>query len=192
MAAVQEQLAFPLARDPDELILPGVPEGTILSPAQRMERIRVLAAATDVLDKMDKRLAQLDAITGDPPSMRWRGYFWLEMGILGIPGRGSLPGTAGKHRARARQWIAEADWRKRVERKRRVNRRFRRIAIELAGGLCHYCDQPVAEEDFTIDHIIPVTRGGRSYLGNLVACCWPCNHEKRDQLIMEWRGTNWW
>ena len=41
---------------------------------------------------------------------------------------------------------------------------------------CHYCG--LVDGDLTIDHMIPISRGGQNQLTNLVACCFPCNIAK--------------
>lgn len=37
----------------------------------------------------------------------------------------------------------------------------------------------------TIDHVIPLARGGTNYEGNLVPCCKSCNSSKQDLLVIE-------
>jgi 5-methylcytosine-specific restriction endonuclease McrA len=49
----------------------------------------------------------------------------------------------------------------------------------IAPGLCHYCNAQVSPEDLTMDHLVPVARGGRSNRGNVVPCCKECNNRKR-------------
>lgn len=49
---------------------------------------------------------------------------------------------------------------------------------------CHYCGvrlHPI--RDFTVDHVVPISKGGSNDLSNLVACCSRCNYVKltRDQ-----------
>ena len=55
-------------------------------------------------------------------------------------------------------------------------------------GRCHYCHQPFKPSELTMDHIVPLARGGRSVRGNVVPACKPCNNAKRSQLLMEWEG----
>lgn len=50
---------------------------------------------------------------------------------------------------------------------------------------CHYCKRSVsrnvheaAENRATIDHIIPISKGGTSRKENTVVCCRKCNREK--------------
>lgn len=50
---------------------------------------------------------------------------------------------------------------------------------QLARGVCHYCGNHFEPDELTMDHIIPVARGGRSVKGNVVACCEACNRQKR-------------
>lgn len=49
----------------------------------------------------------------------------------------------------------------------------------LRKGECHYCHGIFPPEELTLDHIVPVARGGRSTRGNLVVCCRKCNMEKK-------------
>lgn len=51
-------------------------------------------------------------------------------------------------------------------------------------GLCAYCYKKKAT---TIDHIIPVKRGGTSFIGNLLPACFSCNSSKQDKTIFEWK-----
>lgn len=48
----------------------------------------------------------------------------------------------------------------------------------LRRGVCHYCGQKFPVSELTLDHIVPVARGGRSTRGNLVVCCRNCNRDK--------------
>lgn len=52
------------------------------------------------------------------------------------------------------------------------------------GNRCAYC---AADRHLTMDHIIPVSRGGRHSIGNLIPACGRCNSAKRTRTIMEWR-----
>ena len=49
----------------------------------------------------------------------------------------------------------------------------------FAKGVCHYCGQKFPKEELTLDHIVPLARGGRSTRGNMVVCCRKCNMEKK-------------
>ena len=49
----------------------------------------------------------------------------------------------------------------------------------LAKGECYYCHGHFAPEDLTMDHIVPVARGGKSTRGNIAACCKECNNRKK-------------
>ena len=50
---------------------------------------------------------------------------------------------------------------------------------EIAKGICHYCGKQFKSEDLTMDHIVPISRGGKSTKGNIVPCCKNCNNEKK-------------
>lgn len=47
------------------------------------------------------------------------------------------------------------------------------------GGRCFYCQHPLNPFlDFTIDHVVPVAKGGGDELANLVPACRLCNSRK--------------
>ncbi len=50
---------------------------------------------------------------------------------------------------------------------------------QVAKGECHYCHRRVAPEELTLDHVVPVARGGTSTRGNCVPCCQACNATKK-------------
>lgn len=56
----------------------------------------------------------------------------------------------------------------------------------LAKGVCHYCGRSFPPRDLTMDHIVPVSRGGRTTKGNVAPCCKECNTAKKQLLPMEW------
>jgi 5-methylcytosine-specific restriction endonuclease McrA len=53
-------------------------------------------------------------------------------------------------------------------------------------GICYYCKEKFQPSELTMDHIVPLIRGGRSTKGNLVPSCKPCNNKKKHQFLMEW------
>jgi 5-methylcytosine-specific restriction enzyme A len=57
---------------------------------------------------------------------------------------------------------------------------------QLAKGVCYYCQRLVARDQMTLDHIVPLIRGGRSTRGNVVLACKTCNNRKKYLLPMEW------
>ncbi|MFC1523988.1 HNH endonuclease [Thermodesulfobacteriota bacterium] len=53
-------------------------------------------------------------------------------------------------------------------------------------GLCHYCGAKTPAGQLTMDHIVPLARGGLSNRNNLVPTCKSCNTKKRSLLPIEW------
>ncbi len=54
-----------------------------------------------------------------------------------------------------------------------------------AAGICHYCGEKFPPKDLTMDHLMPIIRGGKSTKGNLVPACKKCNSEKKHRLPFE-------
>ncbi|MDY6950370.1 MAG: HNH endonuclease [Thermodesulfobacteriota bacterium] len=59
---------------------------------------------------------------------------------------------------------------------------------QLDRGRCHYCGKPFPPSALTMDHIVPVVRGGKSKKGNLVPACKDCNNKKKHMLPIEWEA----
>jgi len=53
-------------------------------------------------------------------------------------------------------------------------------------GLCHYCGEQFHPRDLTMDHVIPLSRGGRSDRNNIVPACKECNNKKKYLHTTEW------
>lgn len=99
--------------------------------------------------------------------------------------------------ASAVQWAADHPEEMRV--RRRARRALKRsnpgsVGVELKDwrrlvlryrGCCAYCgNQP---EVVQMDHVIPLARGGRHAIGNVLPACPSCNHSKQAALLAEWR-----
>jgi 5-methylcytosine-specific restriction endonuclease McrA len=76
-----------------------------------------------------------------------------------------------------------------VRRERTAARALRQSAWwkqKIGRGVCYYCGSSIHPRDLTMDHLVPVIRGGRSVKGNIVAACKECNNKKKHMLPLEW------
>lgn len=68
--------------------------------------------------------------------------------------------------------------------------------IELKFSLwhyhCAYCllPQELLPAKLTIDHVVPLCRGGQHTIDNIVPACSRCNSSKGKKLVSEWLATN--
>ena len=53
-------------------------------------------------------------------------------------------------------------------------------------GVCYYCHREVGSKNLTMDHVVPLSRGGKSKKGNIVPACKICNNKKMYLLPIEW------
>ncbi|RMG06038.1 MAG: HNH endonuclease [Nitrospirae bacterium] len=53
-------------------------------------------------------------------------------------------------------------------------------------GVCYYCNRKVGAGELTMDHIVPLIRGGKSTKSNIVPACKECNSKKKYLLPLEW------
>lgn len=70
-----------------------------------------------------------------------------------------------------------------------VSTRDLRRLWDRYNGLCAYCR--VREAD-SLDHVTPVSRGGRHAIGNLLPACQICNRSKKDRLLIVWKRRRGW
>ena len=71
------------------------------------------------------------------------------------------PAHVARERRRARELRKSSWWQHRLQR-----------------GICAYCNRPFAAKQLTMDHVVPVARGGRSTKGNVATACKECNTKK--------------
>ena len=76
---------------------------------------------------------------------------------------------------------------KRERRKARELKESQWWKRRVAKGKCYYCGSATPPKELTMDHIVPVARGGQSTRGNVVPCCKTCNTAKKQLLPMEWK-----
>lgn len=82
----------------------------------------------------------------------------------------------------------------------RSNARARRRAADVGDGVteaewialldefqhaCAYCE---SADHLTVDHVVPLARGGRDEAANVVPACLSCNCSKQDRPLAEWLG----
>jgi len=70
--------------------------------------------------------------------------------------------------------------------KARELRKSRWWQQKTASGLCYYCGRKFPYKQLTMDHLVPLARGGRSTKDNLVPSCKECNTQKNSLLPLEW------
>ncbi len=81
----------------------------------------------------------------------------------------------------------EIRWEKQKARELRQTQWWKR---RCATGICHYCGKHLPAKELTMDHIVPIARGGKSTKGNVVPCCPDCNTKKKSSLLMDWKGPD--
>lgn len=85
-------------------------------------------------------------------------------------------------------FVLEAD-EKAINVERRKARELRQTQWwkrRLAKGRCYYCGRSYAPAQLTMDHLVPLVRGGKTRKGNVVTACKMCNNKKKYLLPVEW------
>jgi hypothetical protein len=65
----------------------------------------------------------------------------------------------------------------------RVTKKQVRQLLELYGAACTYCFRDLANQEYHVDHIVPISFGGSSQISNLAISCPPCNLKKGKLLF---------
>jgi 5-methylcytosine-specific restriction protein A len=71
------------------------------------------------------------------------------------------PSHIKKERAKARELRASQWWRQ-----------------QLGRGICHHCGESFSRDELSMDHLIPLARGGKTSKKNVVVSCKGCNSAK--------------
>ncbi len=97
-------------------------------------------------------------------------------------------------RETGRKWAAKnADktrtYKSKYNAKRRQVIRNGNLSVKDAQSLfkqteCFYCRE---KTKLTLDHVVPLAKGGAHSIGNLVMACRSCNSSKNDKLLVEWK-----
>jgi len=109
------------------------------------------------------------------------------------------PDSWRRKRFCSRRCVNQKGMREQSEQRRLANRR-RRARLRSASGeisqrdwrrvvhiyreRCAYCESPAP---LTMDHVIPLSRGGTHSIGNIVPACRSCNASKKHLLLADWR-----
>lgn len=81
--------------------------------------------------------------------------------------------------------VSEGD----IKKEKSIARELRKSAWwkkKCSQGRCYYCGAKVNPKELTMDHIVPLIRGGKSVKGNIVTACKVCNNRKKYMLPIEW------
>src|SRR3989442_14687664 len=81
------------------------------------------------------------------------------------------PGVLRRERAKARELRASPWWKRR-----------------LGDGVCYYCRRRVGPRNLTMDHVVPMGRGGRCAGGHGGSACQDCHSQKQSMVAGEWQG----
>ncbi len=77
-----------------------------------------------------------------------------------------------------------------VKRERAKAREFRNGSWwkqQVGRGFCYHCENKFSPADLTMDHLIPLSRGGKSTKKNIVVSCKQCNSLKKNRTVAEIR-----
>ena len=58
---------------------------------------------------------------------------------------------------------------------------------QIGKGICYLCGGKFPREELTMEHLIPVSRGGKSTKKNIVVSCKQCNSLKKNLTVAEIR-----
>lgn len=75
-----------------------------------------------------------------------------------------------------------------IRRERRKAQELRKSSWwkqQIGKGVCYHCEQRFPKEELTMDHLVPLARGGKTSKKNCVVCCKECNNKKGNRMSVE-------
>lgn len=131
------------------------------------DRIRARASAYREANADEIRRREREKYRQDPSLKRASALRWAR----------ENPDAANAIKRRRRALKAKAD-------ARVITQRDLRHLEQRQRGCCVYCGE---RKPLTIEHLIPLSRGGRDSIGNYALACKSCNCSKGNLLVMEYR-----
>ncbi len=61
---------------------------------------------------------------------------------------------------------------------------------KISKGLCFYCNEKFKIDELSMDHRVPLARGGKSTKKNVVVSCKLCNFKKGHQTLSQFESLN--
>ena len=80
---------------------------------------------------------------------------------------------------------ADPSHQRKEKEKARILRKSSWWKQQIGHGVCYYCKQKFKSVDLTMDHLVPIIRGGKTTKNNAVVSCKPCNNKKKYYLPVE-------
>ena len=113
---------------------------------------------------------------------------WEKAMILWITGRAEVVEAYEEHRIRSPNKVFDLPKILRLFGQHQQGKavRFNRQNILYRDDFtCQYCAKKFSLKELTMDHVVPVSRGGENTWQNVVAACAPCNTKKGDKTPRE-------
>lgn len=88
------------------------------------------------------------------------------------------------NKAHSGMWLTWKNERQPSAKRRDIPHKLRRAIFERDHYRCRYCGD--FKGGLTLDHVMPVSRGGTDDLENLVTACKSCNSRKKTKTLDEW------
>lgn len=76
-------------------------------------------------------------------------------------------------------------------------KKFKEKIFKRSQGLCFYCQKPMVykppekcPEEFTVEHLIPQSMGGKWNMSNCRGACRKCNEKRKNTPLKEFLNVN--
>ena len=118
-----------------------------------------------------------------PSTVQWKEaitYLWLDkVHVLEWYDDWVVSSASWETRVPAVMMLKEMQRRKRMPRFSRYNLYLRDMFT------CQYCTTSFPQNSLTLDHVLPLSKGGKTSWENIVASCGPCNSRKGNSTLMK-------
>src|SRR5258708_4773245 len=71
------------------------------------------------------------------------------------------------------------------EKRKSLTEKFKIKIYERDGNKCFYTDKEMTMEEATLEHLIPLSKGGKNNIDNLVLCFAEENHKMANKPLIE-------
>lgn len=151
-------------------------------------------------DKRLKAAREYRHANRDITSAQKRKYYWENRELLlqqnrlyYQKNREAIIASASAYQAANPEVVALTRSRRRAAEAFKITRRDHRRLIARFNNSCAYCGVELAEwgrsrpNSLQWDHVLPISKGGRDSVGNILPVCRSCNIGKHGSFLFEWK-----
>lgn len=73
--------------------------------------------------------------------------------------------------------------REKINMREMFTKKEKKVILTKSNGVCAKCGKKLTVDTMTVEHVVPLSKGGQNHIQNLLALCEKCNQEKNNMVV---------